>query len=117
MKISPKVRNLLERPIEVQMLPALIPGAVAAICSSFDTRTLLRHEQQGELTPVRVGSQRVFYRREEFLRWLGIEPPKPAPAPAPTPVEALLPRIGRPLGSKNKAGKAKAAKAGKVRVK
>ena len=99
--INRQIKLILRPPIEVAALPPLVPRVLAAAFSLYSTRTLSRHEKKGALTAIRVGSQRVFYKREEFLRWLGIEPPEPAPAPAP-PLEALLPRIGRPRGSKSK---------------
>jgi hypothetical protein len=83
-KLSPKLRNLLERPVEVSMLPPLIPRGVGAAFALLSIRTLARYENKPNgLTPIRRGTQNVYYERGEFLRWLGIEPPEPAPAPTP----------------------------------
>jgi hypothetical protein len=51
------------------------------------------------LTPIRRGTQSIFYERSEFLRWLGIEPPATATATAPAPEPVTEPpgrRRGRP---------------------
>lgn len=83
-KLSPKLRNLLERPVEVSMLPPLIPRGVGAAFALLSIRTLARYENKPNgLTPIRRGTQNVYYERGEFLRWLGIEPPEPAPTPTP----------------------------------
>jgi hypothetical protein len=120
-KGNPKlgILHLQERAIETRQLPPFLPRAVASVYSLLSTRTLARHEIEGELVPIRRG-QTIYYEREQFLRWLlGVQAPEPAPAPAPpiTSVKALLPRIGRPPGSKNKRRKAKAAKVTKVNIK
>ena len=79
--ISPKIRDLPERPIELEQLPRFIPRVLAARFASLSTRSLLRHEGHG-LTPIRRGQQTIYYERGEFLRWLGIQPPD-APVTAP----------------------------------
>jgi hypothetical protein len=68
-----KTRNLLKKAIGIEQLPVLVPRAVAADFGILSKRTLIRAEQDGRLTPIRRGSQAVSYRREELLRFLGIE--------------------------------------------
>ena len=67
-----KTRLLLERPIQREELPVLIPRGVAADFAVCSKRTLIRAERDGKLTPVRRGNQSVSYRRGEFLKFLGI---------------------------------------------
>jgi hypothetical protein len=71
MRKNPKLRLLLDRPIEVSQLPPFVPRGIASAFSLLSTRTLLRYEGKG-LTPIRRGRQSVCYERGEFLRWLGI---------------------------------------------
>jgi hypothetical protein len=71
-KLRPKTRALLERAIEVPMLPPLVARGVAADFVPCSVRTLIRAEKLGELTPIRRGTQNVSYERGQFLRWAGV---------------------------------------------
>ena len=92
---NPKLRVLLDKPVEIWQLPPLIPRSIAAAFALLSVRTLVRNEKGGGLTPIRCGPQSVYYERGQFLKWLGIEPSEPAPAPTPTPMEKPQ-RRGRP---------------------
>jgi hypothetical protein len=78
---NPKVRALLERPIEIEELPPIVPRPVAAAFSLLNPRTLLRAEEEGKLTPIKRGKQSVSYRRDELLRFLGLTKSKAEPPP------------------------------------
>ena len=71
-KPRPKTRALLERPIEISMLPPLVARGVAADFIGCSTRTLIRAEREGKLTAIRRGEQNVSYERKQFLHWAGV---------------------------------------------
>ena len=71
-KPNVKTRLLFETPIRLEQLPVLVPRAVAADFAVVSVRTLMRAERDGKLTPIRRGDQAVSYRRDEFLKFLGI---------------------------------------------
>src|SRR4030095_14902255 len=79
MRKNPKLRLLLDRPIEVSQLPPFVPRGIASAFSLLSTRTLMRYEGKG-LTPIRRGRQSVCYERGEFLKGLEI---KDTPGSAP----------------------------------
>ena len=71
-KVRPKTRALLERAIEVSMLPPLVARGIAADFVPCSVRTLIRAEKLGELTPIRRGTQNISYERGQFLKWVGV---------------------------------------------
>jgi hypothetical protein len=97
---NPKLRVLLDKPVEIWQLPPLIPRSIGAAFALLSVRTLVRNEKAGGLTPIRRGPQSVYYERGQFLKWLGIEPSEPAPASTPTPMEKPQRRGRRPLKGK-----------------
>ena len=67
---------LIERAIQIEELPALVPRTMAARFGAMSTRTLKNHEApRGPLNPVRRNSRSVSYLREELLAFLGIPEP------------------------------------------
>lgn len=71
-RVRPKTRLLLERAIEVSMLPPLVARGIAADFVPCSIRTLIRAEKLGQLTAIRRGQQNVSYERSQFLRWVGL---------------------------------------------
>jgi hypothetical protein len=71
-KPNVKTTMLLDTAIRVEQLPHRVPRAVAADFAVVSTRTLLRAEKAGKLTPHKYG-QSWAYDRAEFLRFCGIE--------------------------------------------
>ena len=71
-KANPKTRNLLEKAITIDQLPAVVPRPVAADFSVLSKRSSIRAEKEGRLKPIRRGPQSVGYLKEDFLRFLGL---------------------------------------------
>jgi hypothetical protein len=72
-KVSPKVRKLLDRAIEISQLPPIVSRPLAVNFSGLSSRTFRRAEAAGLLAPVKRNRSSTFYRRADLLRYLGIE--------------------------------------------
>jgi hypothetical protein len=73
MKVSPKTRKLLDRAIEPSQLPFLVSRPLAVNFSGLSSRTFLRAERAGKLTPIKRNKSSTFYLRSNLLTYLGIE--------------------------------------------
>jgi len=63
---------LIERAIQVEELPPLVPRPLAAKFGFVSTRTLANYEGRG-LTPIKRNARSVSYRREELLEFFGLK--------------------------------------------
>jgi hypothetical protein len=72
-KARSKTSRVLKVGIKVEQLPALVPRSLAADFALLTERTLLRAERKGLLSPIKRNLRTVSYRKEELLKFLGIE--------------------------------------------
>ena len=70
---------MIERAIQLEELPVVVPRRLAAKFAAMSTRTLQNYEApKGPLNPIKRNSRSVSYHRSELLKFLGIDEPTKA---------------------------------------